>query len=151
MLRVFLVLVVVAALFAGAYGAAAALGPITPNNIQAGTSAVAGCDTGGVSVRWKTMVSGLDFKVAGVEIRDLDSACLNQVALVSLQSAPGSQIGFLRGTVVSDGPGGAVAYCNEFFSGGGWQNGETGVGPKAQDVNYISIVIKSGYVDYDAP
>lgn len=155
MKRFLMALVVGAALFAVVFAAAAALGPITPNNIQAGSSVISTCDAGGVSVAWKTFVAGPGgdhllggFKVAGVQINDLDSACIGQKVLVALQTSPTVQVGFARGTVEADG-GGAVAYCNEFYSGGGWVNGETGAGPWADQVNNLHILIKSSFVSYD--
>jgi len=154
MKRFLIALLVGCALFTAAFASAASL-TVDGGYIQAGVDSSLTCDTGGVLVKWKTFVSGADFKVAGVEIQDISGACVGGKVLVALQSAPGSQVGFARGNIVSDGAGGGIAYCNEFYTsvGGvwGWYDGVTGVGPKAEDVNLISVVLKNGWVGYDAP
>lgn len=153
MKRIMLALVVVAAVAAVGFGAAAALPAFTPDHLAAGNADVVGPTAIG-SVQWKTFTSSdgagnYGFKVAGIQINGIVGADGDKV-LVALWSAPGSQNGFARGTVA-----GSVAMCDEFFangtSGWGWYDGTGGYGPWAKDVNNISILIKGSWVSYDGP
>jgi hypothetical protein len=145
MKRFIIALVVGGAVFGVVFAAAAALN-VSGSTLQSGSQTDLTCTDEPVVVKWKTMVSGPDFKVAGAEIQFADTSCDGQKVLLSLQSAPGAQIGFLRGAV-----NGSLATANEFYSGGSWKSGETGVGPKAQDVNLVSVLVKNAWVAYDAP
>jgi len=150
MKRLILALLVGGALFAAAFGAAAMLDPVNGGVIQAGTDTDLACDEGGVTLKWKTFVSQADFKVAGVEVYDISADCIGGKVLISLQSTSGSQIGFARGDIVAD-DGGAMALAYQFYSGGAWVDGTSGVGPKVADVNLVSVLIKNAWVSYDAP
>lgn len=150
MKRLIVALLVGGMVFGTVFAVAASLG-VDGGFLQAGTEDDLDCDDDGVTLKWKTMVSQADFKVAGVEVYDINAACIGGKVLVALQSAPGSQVGFARGDIVADEEDGAKALAHEFLVGSTWQNGEGGVGPKVADVNLVSVLIKNAWVSYDAP
>jgi hypothetical protein len=149
MKRLIVAVLVGGMVFGTVFAVAASLG-VDGGFLQAGTDDDLVCDDGGVTLKWKTMVTQADFRVAGVEVYDINAACIGGKVLIALQSAPGSQIGFARGEIVAY-DGGAMALAHEFFSGGAWVDGTTGVGPKVADVNLVSVLIKNAWVSYDAP
>jgi hypothetical protein len=149
MKRLIVALLVGGMVFGTVLGVAASLG-VNGGFLQAGTDDSLECDGEGVTLKWKTMVTQADFRVAGVEVYDIDAACIGGKVLIALQSAPGSQVGFARGDIVAD-DSEAMALAHEFYSGGAWVNGESGVGPKVADVNLVSVLIKNAWVSYDAP
>ena len=149
MKRIMVALMVGGVLFGTVFAVAASLG-VNGGFLQAGTDDSLECDGEGVTLKWKTMGAQADFRVAGVEVYDIDAACIGGKVLIALQSAPGSQVGFARGDIVTY-DGGAMALAHEFFSGGSWVDGTTGVGPKVADVNLVSVLIKNAWVSYDAP
>jgi len=144
MLKIVGILAMLGVLVGAAFGFATTLELNESNTrIEAGEAALAG-DADGVQLYWKTFTSVDEFRVAGVEVRDIEPA--TGVCLVALFSTPGSQIGFFRGAVGANG----VAYCYEIYDGG-WVDGVCGAAPRAADVNYVSVLIKNGWVAYDGP
>jgi len=148
MKRILLVLVVMALLLGAVYGSAAAFpGGIAETTIQAGLATVDAPATAPIDVRWKTFVSYTgDFRVAGVELYFGEDCvdCEGLKVLVDTMKAPFVINGMFRGVVGADN----WADCNEIYSGG-WTDGVCGEAPKAEDVNRIAVLLKSGWHSYD--
>ena len=142
MKRTILALAVGCAVFGVVFAAAAALN-VNGGTLQAGVDTTLTCTSSPVQVSWKTMVTQADFRVAGAEVVFSDDSCNGQKVLLATQSAPGSQNGFFEGTVA-----GNKATLDYVYSGG-WVLGTGGAGPKAEDVNLVSVLVKNAWVAYD--
>jgi len=144
MKRIILALAVGCAVFGVVFAAAAALN-VNGGTLQAGTDTDLTCTDAPVQINWKTMTSGQDFVVIGAEVVFTDERCAGQKVLIATQSAPGAQNGFFEGTVI-----GNTATANyRYVSGQGWKLGEAVGGPKAQEVNLVSVLVKNAWVAYD--
>jgi hypothetical protein len=143
MKRLILALLVGGALFGTVFAAAAALNFGGADTLQAGVDTDLTCTSSPVQINWKTMVTQADFRVAGAEVVFSDNSCDGQKVLIATQSAPGAQNGFFEGTVV-----GNKATLDYVYSGG-WVLGTGGAGPKAEDVNLVSVLVKNAWVAYD--
>ena len=146
MKRILLALVAATAVFAAAWGAAAALPVENQPYIQAANVDDLVVQEGELTVLWKTMTSHEGFMVIGVTLEGFNSAAEGGKVLVALwHDSPANQIGFLRGTVVGTWPG--VAVCEEWWVGGAWTSG----GVYAAEVDGISVLLKNGWHSYDGP
>lgn len=90
--RLILALVIGSVVFATVVGMAAALGPVTAENLGAGNSVVASCDTDGVSVSYSTSYDGTDgrYEVTGVTVDGIANTCDGQTLTVALADSAGA-------------------------------------------------------------
>lgn len=81
--------------FAGVFGLAASLGGITSNDVGADNTAVASCDTDGVTSSYATGWDATDkrYEVTSVTVGGVNDACDGDTLSVSLTNAAGDQIG----------------------------------------------------------
>ncbi|MBA3244993.1 MAG: hypothetical protein H0T61_07425 [Actinobacteria bacterium] len=81
--------------FAGVFAMAASLGGITSNKVGADNTAVASCDTDGVTTAYATAWDTTDkrYEVTSVTVAGVNDACDGQTLGVSLTDSTGVQIG----------------------------------------------------------
>lgn len=92
--RTIVALVIGGVVFATVVGIAASLGPVTAENLGAGNSVVASCDTDGVSVSYSTSYDGTDgrYEVASVTVDGIADTCDGQTLTVALADSAGAQL-----------------------------------------------------------
>ncbi len=81
--------------FAGVFAMAASLGGITSGNVGADNTAVASCDTDGVTSSYATAWDATDkrYEVTSTTVGGVNDACDGQTLSVSLTDSSGTQIG----------------------------------------------------------
>ncbi|GAA3215743.1 hypothetical protein [Microbacterium terregens] len=90
--------------FAAVVASAASLGTVTSDNLGAGTTVVASCDTvGGVNVSYTTVydATASQYKVSSVTLSGVDAACNGQAVKISLYGAAGAELGTASGAAVT--------------------------------------------------
>ena len=144
LLIIVLAAMTVAGLLAGAaFASASSVGEISGQNIQAGTVHVDG-DPDGVQIAYHTNVAGDgQFHVDGMTVSSVNAPD-DYYVLVCLMSDPewpitsgASIVAFARGQVSS-----GVATINQLYSGG-WVTWTLNNSPKVEDINAVSILVKS--------
>jgi hypothetical protein len=93
--RVFIAILAGLLVFAGVFAMAASLGGITSNDVGADNTAVASCDTNGVTTAYVTGWDSTDkrYEVTSVTVGGVNDACDGDNLSVSLTNAAGDQIG----------------------------------------------------------
>ncbi|MGH3065323.1 MAG: hypothetical protein ACRDOF_03390 [Gaiellaceae bacterium] len=93
--RVFIAILAGLLVFAGVFAMAASLGGITSNDVGADNTAVASCDTDGVTSSYATGWDATDkrYEVTTVTIGGVNDACDGDNLSVSLTDSTGAQIG----------------------------------------------------------
>ena len=81
--------------FAGVFAMAASLGGITSNQVGADNTAVASCDTNGVTTSYATGWDATDkrYEITSVTVGGVNDACDGETLSVSLTDSTGAQIG----------------------------------------------------------
>ena len=81
--------------FAGVFAIAASLGGVTSTKVGADNTAVASCDTDGVSSGYATAWDATDkrYEITSVTVSNVNDACDGQTLDVSLTDSTGAQIG----------------------------------------------------------
>ena len=81
--------------FAGVFAMAASLGGITSNKVGADNTAVASCDTNGVTTSYATGWDATDkrYEITSVTVGGVNDACDGETLSVSLTDSTGAQIG----------------------------------------------------------
>jgi hypothetical protein len=81
--------------FGGVLAMAASLGGITSTQVGADNTALASCDTDGVSTNYSTAWDGTDdrYEISTVTVSGVADACDGQTLSVSLTDTSGNQIG----------------------------------------------------------
>ena len=81
--------------FAGVFAMAASLGGITSSRVGADNTAVASCDTDGVTTAYATAWDATDkrYEVSSVTVGGVNDACDGHTLAVSLTDTSGTQIG----------------------------------------------------------
>jgi uncharacterized membrane-anchored protein len=93
--RVFIAILAGLLVFASVFAIAASLGGITSTNVGADNTAVASCDTDGVTASYATAWDATDkrYEVTSVTVATVNDACDGQTLSVSLTDSTGAQIG----------------------------------------------------------
>lgn len=81
--------------FSGVFAIAASLGGVTSTKVGADNTAVASCDTDGVSSSYTTAWDATDkrYEITSVTVSGVNDACDGQSLSVSLTDSTGAQIG----------------------------------------------------------
>jgi hypothetical protein len=92
------------AVFGAVFAMAASLGGVTSGNVGADNTAVASCDTDGVTTAYTTSWDGTDdrYEVTGVTVTGIANACDGKTVSVSLTDSSSNQIGSGSATIPTD-------------------------------------------------
>lgn len=90
--------------FCAVFAAAASLGGISSNDLGADSSAVATCDSDGVTTAYTTAYDSTDgrYEVTGVTVSGIDNACDGKAIAVTLTNSAGASAGTGSTTVPVD-------------------------------------------------
>ena len=93
--RVFIAILAGLLVFAAVFAMAASLGGITSNDVGADNTAVASCDTNGVTTSYATGWDTTDkrYEITSVTVGGVNDACDGDTLSVSLTDSTGAQIG----------------------------------------------------------
>ena len=93
--RLFIAILAGLLVFAGVFAMAASLGGITSNQVGADNTAVASCDTNGVTTSYATGWDATDkrYEITSVTVGGVNDACDGETLSVSLTDSTGAQIG----------------------------------------------------------